>query len=86
MLYAFGAGEAPISVSALQDGDGRLVHTIRAVGAVTAALCRARRGEAVGVRGPFGTSWPLAEAQGADLVIVAGRHRARAAATGACTR
>jgi NAD(P)H-flavin reductase len=72
MLYAFGVGEAPISVSAVEDGAERLVHTIRDVGTVTGALCRARRGEAVGVRGPFGTSWPLPEAQGADLVIVAG--------------
>jgi NAD(P)H-flavin reductase len=72
MLYAFGAGEAPISVSALGDGDGRLVHTIRAVGTVTSALCRARAGDVVGVRGPFGTSWPLVEAEGRDVVILAG--------------
>ncbi len=72
MLYAFGAGEAPISVSALEDGHGLLVHTIRAVGAVTTALCGARPGDVVGVRGPFGTTWPLKEAEGSDLVIIAG--------------
>jgi NAD(P)H-flavin reductase len=71
MLYAFGAGEAPISVSAVAD-DGVVVHTIRAVGAVTRALCAAQAGEVVGVRGPFGTAWPLREADGADVVIVAG--------------
>jgi NAD(P)H-flavin reductase len=67
MLYAFGAGEAPISISRV-DGDG-LVHTIRAVGAVTEALCAA---DMVGVRGPFGTAWPVAEAEGRDVVVVAG--------------
>jgi anaerobic sulfite reductase subunit B len=67
MLYAFGAGEAPISISRV-DGDG-LVHTIRAVGAVTEALCAA---DAVGVRGPFGTAWPLAQAEGRDVVVIAG--------------
>jgi NAD(P)H-flavin reductase len=69
MLYAFGAGEAPISVSAL---DGGLVHTIRAVGAVTQALCDTPVGGVIGVRGPYGTAWPLAEAAGRDVVIVAG--------------
>ena len=72
MLYAFGAGEAPISVSAVGQRDGALVHTVRAVGAVTRALCAARTGDVVGVRGPFGAPWPVAEAQGRDVVVVAG--------------
>jgi NAD(P)H-flavin reductase len=70
MLYAFGAGEVPISVSG--DVEGPLVHTIRSVGAVTEALCSLRPGDVVGVRGPFGTAWPLAEAEGRDVVVVAG--------------
>jgi anaerobic sulfite reductase subunit B len=73
MLYSFGAGEVPISLSAIGD-DGRLVHTIRAVGAVSSALAATEPGQSVGARGPFGSSWPLAgaEEEGADLVIVAG--------------
>ena len=71
MLYAFGAGEAPISVSAHRRRR-RVVHTIRAVGAVTEALCAAQPGDVLGVRGPFGTAWPLAEAEGRDVVVVAG--------------
>lgn len=67
MLYAFGAGEAPISLSALPS-----VHTVRAVGAVSAAICNARRGEVLGVRGPFGTSWPVQAAEGSDVVLLAG--------------
>jgi anaerobic sulfite reductase subunit B len=66
MLYAFGAGEAPISVSAT---DGGVEHTVRAVGAVTRALCRA---EAIGVRGPYGNAWPLDELAGRDVLVVAG--------------
>lgn len=73
MLYAFGVGEAPISHSGDPALAGeRLVHTIRAVGPVTRALCAARPGEVVGLRGPFGSAWPLAQARGGDLVIVAG--------------
>jgi NAD(P)H-flavin reductase len=70
MLYAFGVGEVPISVSGT-DG-GKLVHTVRAVGAVSAAICAAKPGAVLGVRGPFGTVWPLREAAGRDVVVVAG--------------
>jgi NAD(P)H-flavin reductase len=48
------------------------VHTIRAVGATTRALQKLKRGDPVGVRGPFGTSWPVDQAHGQDVVLVAG--------------
>jgi len=70
MLYAFGIGEVPISVSG--DPAGPLVHTVRAVGAVTAAVCASRPGDVLGVRGPFGNAWPVEAAEGSDVVIVAG--------------
>jgi NAD(P)H-flavin reductase len=72
MLYAFGIGEVPISMSANATDDGVYVHTVRDVGAVSGAIARLKTGAAVGVRGPFGTSWPVRGAQGSDLVIVAG--------------
>jgi NAD(P)H-flavin reductase len=70
MLYAFGVGEVPISVSRT-DGP-LLVHTVRAVGAVTEAICAAAPGTVLGVRGPYGNTWPVEEARGRDAVIVAG--------------
>lgn len=72
MLYAFGVGEVPISVSGDPDGGQGLVHTVRSVGMVSDALCRLRPGEWVGVRGPYGTWWPVEEAAGRDVLIVAG--------------
>lgn len=72
MLYAFGAGEVPISASGGIDGRGPLAHTVRAVGATTGAICGLEPGDSLGVRGPFGTVWPLAEAEGGDVVVVAG--------------
>ena len=72
MLYVPGTGESAISVSGDPARTGRLVHTIREVGNVTRALGRLHRGDMVGVRGPFGAAWPLAEALGRDVVIVAG--------------
>jgi NAD(P)H-flavin reductase len=72
MLYAFGVGEAPISISGDPARVEPLVHTIRVVGNVTRALCALKKGEMAGVRGPFGTSWPVATAAGSDVVIIAG--------------
>ena len=70
MLYVFGAGEVPISISAIPDG--ALVHTVRAVGSVTRALCATGEGAGLGLRGPFGRGWPLERAAGRDVVVVAG--------------
>jgi NAD(P)H-flavin reductase len=73
MLHAFGIGEIAISVSGDPSvADGSITHTIRAVGAVSAALCAAEPGATIGVRGPFGTAWGLEQVAGRDLVIVAG--------------
>ena len=72
MLYLFGIGEIPISISGHPLRGGSLVHTIRAVGAASRALCSLRRGGAVGVRGPFGAGWPLGESEGRDVILVAG--------------
>ena len=73
MLYAFGAGEVPISVSSVPaNGNGRLTHTVRAVGAATRALCAAEPGDTLGVRGPFGTGWPLRTGEEGDVVVLAG--------------
>jgi NAD(P)H-flavin reductase len=54
------------------DTEGPLVHTVRAVGAVSDAICAARPGSVLGVRGPFGNTWPVEAAAGSDVVIVAG--------------
>lgn len=72
MLYAFGVGEAAISVSGDPTDSDKLVHTIRAVGSVTNALDRLRPGNSLGVRGPFGSCWPLDDIRGRDVILIAG--------------
>jgi NAD(P)H-flavin reductase len=72
MLYAFGIGEVPISISGDPADPSRLIHTVRVVGNVSRALTGAGKGGVIGVRGPFGTSWPMKEAEGNDVVIVTG--------------
>jgi len=71
MLTAFGVGEVPISISSAP-GHRALLHTVREVGPVTRALCRAPVGAPVGVRGPFGTDWGLEDFAKSDAVVVGG--------------
>jgi NAD(P)H-flavin reductase len=72
MLYAFGLGEVAISISGDPAERDRLVHTIRAVGAVTKHLVALRRGDSIGVRGPYGAPWPVEAARGKDVIVMAG--------------
>lgn len=71
MLYMHGEGEVPISISSDSE-NGSLIHTTRAVGGVTKGMQSLQKGGVIGVRGPFGSTWPLQEAKGKDLVILCG--------------
>lgn len=72
MLYCFGVGEIPISISSSHEAQEGFSHTIRKVGAVTKALACLEKKSLLGIRGPFGSSWPIDDALGKDVVIIAG--------------
>jgi NAD(P)H-flavin reductase len=72
MLYMFGLGEVAISLSGDPAKDHRIVHTVRAVGAVSQAITRLRRNDVIGMRGPYGSYWPVFHSEGSDVAIVAG--------------
>ena len=72
MLYVAGVGEAALSISSDPENHAELEHTIRAVGSVTRAIKRLGEGAVVGLRGPFGTSWPTKDIEGKIVVMVAG--------------
>jgi len=72
MLWVFGVGELPISISGDPAKSDRLIYTVRSVGKATNAFVSQNAGAEVGVRGPYGTGWPVEAARGHDLVIVAG--------------
>jgi NAD(P)H-flavin reductase len=72
MLYVFGVGELPISISGDPNDPSKLVYTVRAVGQATHSLVTRAAGDRLGIRGPFGTHWPVEAARGRDLIIVAG--------------
>jgi NAD(P)H-flavin reductase len=72
MLYMFGLGEVAISISGDPAEENRVVHTVRAVGAVSQAITRLGRNDVIGMRGPYGSYWPVLDSEGSDVVIVAG--------------
>ncbi len=72
MLYLYGVGEVPISIVAEADEERVLTHTIRALGRVTNGLAALRKGDRIGLRGPYGHGWPMRAAEGRDVVIVTG--------------
>jgi NAD(P)H-flavin reductase len=72
MVYAFGIGESAISISSDPAKPDVLAHTIHRVGTVTSALAKVKRGDLVGIRGPFGRGWPLNEVVGKDICIATG--------------
>jgi NAD(P)H-flavin reductase len=72
MLWVFGVGELPISISGDPHNHDQLVYTVRSVGKATHALVSQKPGTEIGVRGPFGNGWPVEAARGHDVIIVAG--------------
>jgi anaerobic sulfite reductase subunit B len=71
MLWAFGVGEIPISISGVGT-NGTIALTVRSVGAVSKAVVRSEPGTLLGLRGPYGTAWPVADAAGRNAIVVAG--------------
>lgn len=72
MLYLPGYGEAAISICSDSEKRDTIGHTVRFVGNVTRAISHLKIGDAVSVRGPFGTHWPIEQLEGKDLILAAG--------------
>ncbi|HTP01151.1 MAG TPA: FAD/NAD(P)-binding protein [Anaerolineales bacterium] len=72
MVYVPGVGEAAISISSDPEDKAKIGHSIRFVGNVTRAVSRLKVGDVVGLRGPFGSAWPLDDIEGKDIVLAAG--------------
>lgn len=72
MMYVLGVGEIPVSISGDAADPTRLVQTVRAVGKVSEGVTKLTAGATLGLRGPYGTAWPVADGYGRDVVVVAG--------------
>ena len=68
-----GIGEAPISISSSPSrSNGTFELCVRKVGDVTSAMHNLGEGATIGVRGPFGTGFPLDKFKGRDILVAAG--------------
>jgi len=72
MMTVLGAGEAPFSISSTPSRPGLLEFCIRKTGTVTNALFNLKENDLVGLRGPYGTGFPVDKMQGKDIIIVMG--------------
>jgi NAD(P)H-flavin reductase len=72
MVYVYGMGEAAISISSDPARTGTIDHTIHRVGSLTTALAHKKRGDVIGIRGPYGSMWPIDVAYKKDVCIVSG--------------
>jgi sulfhydrogenase subunit gamma (sulfur reductase) len=68
----FGLGEAPISICSSPTEKGFFDLTVRKVGTVTSAMHQLKAGDVLGIRGPFGNSFPLDKMHGNNILIIAG--------------
>ena len=65
-------GEAPFSVTSPPSDSEKFEVDIRKEGALTQALHSLKIGDKVGVRGPYGKPFPLADLKGKNLLFIAG--------------
>ncbi len=72
MVSVWGAGEVPISVASLSDGNDMVELCIRRAGLVTGVIHSLKTGDTVWLRGPYGNGFPLDISRGRDVVLVAG--------------
>ncbi|UCF44588.1 MAG: FAD/NAD(P)-binding protein [Planctomycetota bacterium] len=71
-VSVLGAGEAPISICSSPAQNGCFELCVRNVGLVTGALAALKKGDELGIRGPYGNSFPIEELRGQNLIFIAG--------------
>jgi NAD(P)H-flavin reductase len=67
-----GLGEAPFTPSSSPSQKGKIDFTVMKVGKVTDALHEMKKGQTVGLRGPFGVEYPLDKWKDKEILIVGG--------------
>jgi sulfhydrogenase subunit gamma (sulfur reductase) len=72
MVEVPGYGEIPVSISSSPISKGFIELCIRKAGLVTNVLHNAHRGARVGIRGPFGSHFPMENMRGKDILLIAG--------------
>jgi NAD(P)H-flavin reductase len=71
-LSAFGVGEAPFGIASTPNPDGLLQFAVQRLGSVTTEMHELGEGDLLGVRGPLGNHFPMAEFEGKNLLVLGG--------------
>jgi NAD(P)H-flavin reductase len=71
-VSAFGVGEAPFGLASTTERTSALEFAVSRVGTVTSALHALEQGAVVGIRGPLGNTFPLADMKGKNIVVLGG--------------
>jgi len=73
MLSVYGVGEAPFSVSSAPIRESNNFElAVRKIGAVTGLMHDLKVGDKVGIRGPYGSFFPIQKFVGQDTLFIAG--------------
>lgn len=72
MLELPGCGEVAISISGSSSNREHIELCIRRIGKVTGMIHRLEVGALVGIRGPFGTHFPMLKMNGSNVLLIAG--------------
>jgi sulfhydrogenase subunit gamma (sulfur reductase) len=72
MLSLWGKGEIPISITSTYGFHKYIELCIRRVGYITSALHMLKPRAKIGIRGPFGNTFPIEKAKGKDVLFFAG--------------
>ena len=71
MVTVFGIGEATFGIVPTEKKD-EYEFTVKKMGTVTSALFKLKKGDVIGIRGPFGNGYPVKELKGKSILLVAG--------------
>ncbi|OGW82917.1 MAG: hypothetical protein A2987_05275 [Omnitrophica bacterium RIFCSPLOWO2_01_FULL_45_10] len=72
MVSLPGYGEAPFTFASLASRDGRFQISVRKVGSFTNALHALKERDIVGLRGPYGNTFPLSKIENKNILFIAG--------------
>lgn len=72
MLSVFGKGESMISISSSPLVKDYLQFSVLKMGRVTSALHEKQVGDLIGIRGPYGNSFPIEKWRGKNLIFIGG--------------
>lgn len=71
-LSILGKGECPIGIASSPTEEEYLLFTVKRVGVVTTQLHRCQAGDTIGLRGPYGNTYPIKTMEHKNIVVIGG--------------